>query len=252
MMNRIRIAGCSQLQAAHKLLPPLLSAWCRDWCLQETAEPLAADIKVASDRAPQEQLQQAHWLAFSADQGSVLLGTDGLGAWRELLFGAMVADVPDDAVAQSLIQQAQDDLGARLARVLNVAMLRAADAKAITPYRRGSGWLSVRAEINGAVLELLVELRLLDGYLPKGRDGATPAALARREEAIGNVPVKLVVRLPLAEVPIERLQGLQVGDILRGEVTLDTPFQLQTERDALVGRGYWGRQNDRQAIQLTQ
>lgn len=251
MMNRIRIAGCSQLQAADKLLPPLLSAWCRDWCLREAAEPLAADIKVASDRAPQEQLQQAHWLSFSAEQGAVLLGTDGMGVWRELLFGAMVTDVPDDAVAQSLIQQAQDDLGVRLARVLNVAMPRVAEAKAITPYRRGSGWLSLRAVINGAVLELLVELRLLDGYLPKVQGGAAPATLARREEAIGDVPVKLVVRLPLAEVPIERLQGLRVGDILRGEVTLDTPFQLQTERDALVGHGYWGRQSDSQAIQLT-
>lgn len=250
-MNRFRIAGRSQLQAARDSLPSLVLGWCRDWCLQEATESIAADVREASERTPEEQLPHGHWLSFSTEPGKLLVGVARSEAWRELLFGAMTEGLPDDAVAQSLIKQAQDDLGVRLARVLNVAIANVDEAEVPMPYRRGSGWLSLRVEINGAALELLVELRLLDGHLPEVQHPKAPADLVSREAAIGAAPVKLVMSLPLAEVPIERLQGLRVGDILRGETPLDTPLQLMTERDLLVGHGYWGRQGDCQAVQLT-
>lgn len=247
-MRTLGFIGKSRLEGAQALIPGLVKNWHEQWCFDAQALCVVecSDEVVLTEQAA---LAPLSWQKAQGKTGALWLSSCQATAWQCAIFGSLAKDVPSDATAEHLLKQAQLALVNGLLTGLQqgaVATLTTESPCTLGGYM-GSR-LSLRISLQGGVLYLLMDAALLDHFLPPL---PVTKALTQRELAIGGAKVKLHVRIPLANLSIGELKGLNPGDVLRANASLTQPLQLATEKSKVVANGYLARQQEQLALQLT-
>ncbi len=243
-MGKLGFLGKTRLQQAQTVLPTVIEHWRNQWCFTDARQPVEVAIEAVSTSSHQAHFESLSWQR--ADVGAAQLRCGG--AWSELIYGVHANEVPGDATARHLLTHAQLALINSVIEALGhkpvTQLLSDASGAKTGPF---SNRLLVRLGTPKDELYLLVDAELLNGFLPV-RPSTT--ALVERKAAIGGAKLKLHVQLPLTRLPINDVQDIKVGDILRGDASLGQPLHLATAAGQIVANGYLARQHEHLAIQL--
>lgn len=248
-MRQFGFVGKMRLEAAQRLLPEAVSTWRSQWCFGHGAEA-ASPLVIEAEAVPDDvALATMYWLHVEAGDGCFWLGTRGASAWHRLVMGDHADDAPVDAVAEHLQHQARLGLANTLLSELQLATVDvlATGSLPVVPGAVCSPQILLMLRGAGEELFILLDALLFNSHLP------TPEAkqpLVARSSAIGSARIKLRVTLPLSEVAVADLSGLQVGDILKAETPLTQAFHLMTDRDTPLAKGFLARTQTRLALQL--
>lgn len=242
-MKRIMIAGSSHRTLAEKILIPALLDWVKVWCLLDDSDSwrIVEVISGRGDIRPDFPVQTGAAKSSFGDI-AVLAGVD---VWRGALFGPLLDGIPNDDIATHIGKSAYEDLFVRCFLALGVEEY-AVDGAAITFEH---GYVRISVEVNKAILTICVELSLLDRKISLEKYASIPD-LIRRDEALAETNVELLVEMPLLEVAIEDFLGLKPGDIVRGNIGLSSPFWVKVGDHKLPIKASLGLQNNHKAIKL--
>lgn len=243
-MRKLGFLGTTRLTHAQTVLATVTDQWREQWCFSDARLPVAVTIDALNAAEAVTKLEALSW-QFAE------VGTSQLrcaGAWNELIYGAHIQDVPADATARHLLAHAQlaliNGLLEALGRKPATQLLHDAHTEKCSSL---SSELLIQLSTAKATLYLLIDADLLNSALPV-RPSKTP--LVDRKAAIGGAKLKLHVQLPLTHLPIEDVQDIKVGDILRGDASLGAPLHIATHPTQVVAKGYLARQQQHLAIQL--
>jgi hypothetical protein len=240
----IGFLGKSRLDGARQLLPEVLETWRTQWCFIDEQAPAVSQCSAESVLAQQTGMDTLDWQKAQGRAGAIWLAGQQSDTWRDLLFGPLAVNVPDDATRQHLLRQAQLALAnALLAELQQEGVTTLANEAPAMPGGPLGDRLALCLSVQSQQLYILIDAALLAHFLP-----ALPAhdPLHKRQAAIAKAKVRLQVRLPLGE-----MQDLRPGDVLRARTELAQPLSLATEQAKVVAEGYLVRQHDHLALQLS-
>lgn len=239
-MRRIGCVAASHHSIAERLLIDALKAWQMQWCVGYTTEPLLkTGGKASLDTVEQE------WHLSSCASGDLWVGAD----WVGLLFSHHRADVPDDAIRSRLVSAAQVALASCLHEALGVT--KEYPLQPGFPKELGVS-LDPRLLVTLCIgdnrsLYILLDVSLLDEFFQRvPRD----VALVPRANSIGSMRVNVRTCLSFASLAVEEVNGLEVGDVLQGNVSLLRPMTLTVDGDQAFAKGFLARRNNNLAVQL--
>jgi hypothetical protein len=241
-MRQLGFLGNTRLREAQSLLQPIIEGWRSQWCFADGKQLLTVVIEPVT--AVDTLAEQVTWQR--AEIGSSVVRC--AGAWTELIYGPHAHDVPTDATAKHLLANAQLALiNALLGGLGHKPVALLLNESALSKVSPLSSELLIRLFTPKATLYVLIDAELLNSFLPVRSNGK---ALVERKAAIGGAKLKLHVQLHLHSLPIDEVQDIKVGDILRGEDSLGHPLHLTTDSTHIVANGYLARQQDHLAVQL--
>ncbi|MFD2642008.1 FliM/FliN family flagellar motor C-terminal domain-containing protein [Pseudomonas japonica] len=242
-MRLLGFLGASRLAAARDTLPAQVEAWREQWCFADDAWSIECQAEQALDPAP------LHWLRATSPHGALHIAGRHADSWRRAVFGTHAGQLPEDASATHLLEQARLALVNILLQALGQAPVQ--DLSAAAPEAPGAALgprALLRIELGDNALYCLLDAALFDAALPPL---AAPPALVERKQAIGGARVRLTLQLPLTELALGDIDDLSPGDVLRAQARLDQPLTLASEPGDVLAKGYLARQQDRLALQLT-
>lgn len=117
--------------------------------------------------------------------------------------------------------------------------------------RPGSGCVSLEVQVGAALLPVVVAPQLAGQLIPKPHVKTGPNKPAARGAAIQRRTVTLDVELGHAELDLDALAGLQVGDVILFEQAAAEPLTVRLRQGETVCRGYLGLSDGAPAIQVS-
>lgn len=176
--------------------------------------------------------------------------------WRETLGASLWASEPaSGTLATTLMHACEHDLLGRWAAALSLAR---AGHEAPPPPQATAAWSgalvvdlpwAARLLLNLQAAEVLVQRRAAVPDAP-ARVTATEPPLTRVTQAAAASRVALRAELSPCELDVSTLQGLQVGDVLRIDHSLDAPLTVRDANGRAVFHGFLGRSRGFKAVEL--
>jgi len=246
-MRFLGFLGASRLAMAQQVLPAQVEEWRGQWCFASDA-PWQVRCDAEQALADAAQAAGLSWLRGQSARGALhVAGLHG-DSWTRAVFAGQAAQVPDDASARHVLEQARLALVNALLQGLGQEPVASLDAQA--PHAPGAA-LGSRAllhiDLGDSTLYCLVDAALLDPALPAL---AQAAALTPRKDALGGARIRLELSLPLAELALGDINDLSPGDVLLARTRLDQPLTLSSTQGAPLAKGYLARSQERLALQL--
>jgi len=243
-MRKLGFLGITRLQHARAVLPAVIEQWREQWCFTDARQPATVSIDAFSSVNVPADFEALTWQRAEVGFSQLRCA----GAWNQVIYGVHAQDVPTDTTARHLLTHAQLTLINSLLEALGHKPVVQLPNDVQTMNNNGlSSQLLIKLSTPKTALYLLLDADLLDSVLPV-RVAKTP--LIERKAAIGGARLKLHVQLPLTRLPIEDVQDIKVGDILRGDASLGAPLHIATSPTQVVAKGYLARQQEHLAIQL--
>ncbi|MTV41463.1 FliM/FliN family flagellar motor switch protein [Duganella radicis] len=248
------LLGASLLERVHRAADAAIERWCGDW--GAARGDLVLECVRAWDGA-QQLPAQATWRAPWADGDASVAQAweaDMPAQVQRLLFGAdrqyapvaMAAPIAADAG-----RAAWRDLHRALLSALLPAGVAAGDDSAPPPadwrYASGAVLLVLRVAKQACFL-LLNHAAVLRHAEPA--QGVVPLASLNYTALLGDLPLKLPVRLGSAQVDLGSLVRLAVGDVIRLDTLADRALTVRSHAGTALFDGYLGRVDDNMALEL--
>lgn len=232
--------GSTRLQNARRLLPEAWLSWCKEWCFNAVNH--TQDIIHVSE-AGAEQIKHAEWVCAELSDGKIWVGYGSNLDWHGQVF-AGIKELPNDAVAVALIEQAK--LALVNSVLAAIGMEKVTTVVQAVPSQSLYASSRVVMQIAESVITLVIDASLLNQFLPVSQP---QKVLNRRDDVIGSTRVSLRVYLPLERVSVAALDQLQPGDVLPTAAPLSQRFQLVLP-DGPQASGYLVRHNSQRVLQL--
>lgn len=245
-MRFLGFLGASRLAMARQVLPAQVEEWREQWCFAgEERWQVRCDGEQALSLA--QQAGTVSWQRGQGSRGALHIASLPADGWKHAVFAGQAAQVPDDASARHVLDQARLALVNALLQGLGQEPLASLDDGA--PHAPGAA-LGSRAllhiQLGEVALYCLVDAALLDTALP----ALAPAALTPRKDAIGGARVRLQLSLPLAALALGDINDLSPGDVLLAQARLDQPLTLSSTQGTPLAKGYLARRQECLALQL--
>lgn len=240
--------GISRLNGAKSLLPATIEHWMRQWCFDAGGHAFSVTVEDASNVLIAQQYEASCWLELN---GSIWLNYDEITA-QKIIFSSYATQLPIDNTARTLLRLALESLlESVMTNLGHTTTVMFEEHQLDHPYRFGNALVIVIIKIQMLELRMFIDAKLLNQYLPK-RNNTLVRSLVKRQEAIAQTKVRINIALPLAEVQVNELSHLNIGDIIRGQVLLNQPFHVSIEDGLVIANAHLGRQQQKIAIQLTE
>lgn len=246
-MRFLGFLGASRLNMARQVLPAQVDEWREQWCFGD-AEQWAIHCDGEQVLANHEQALGLAWQRAQCPRGAMYVAGLRADSWTRTVFAAQAAKVPDDASARHVLEQARLALVNGLLQGLGQEPVASLDDEA--PHAAGAALGSralMQIELGDTALFCLIDATLLEPALPAL---AKPTALTQRKDAIGGAKIRLSLALPLAELALGDINGLNPGDVLLAAARLDQPLTLSSSQGAPLAKGYLARRQECLALQL--
>jgi hypothetical protein len=226
-----------------------VTAWLEEWSAAPDVSSVQLEETVVVPLSPDEARvirigpEEARWmLAIGTDDQRVL------GNWL-----AGVETVDGEALAGQVAIEALRDLVAQLAACAGHA--DAPEDHGQGPWPAGAvrgelGAVGIRVTIGAASLVLACERAVVDAISPCLASVASTPALVERQASIGNASVEIAAVLDFGSMSAPELFDLQVGEVLIGECTLDTPTRLIATGAVLLAQAAMYKTGDRRSVAL--
>lgn len=224
-------------------------AWLAEWAVAPDASAVQLEEADVAPPSPDE----AHVLHAGPETARWMLaiGLDDrrmLGNWL-----AGVETTHDGALAEQVAIEALRDLATQLAACAGHTDTPQEQGRKPWPVgavRSELGAVGMRVTIGPASLVLACERAVVDAIGPcTGRAGSNPL-LTERQASVGNAFVPIAAVLDFGSMSAPELFDLQVGDVLIGECTLDTPTRLMAPGSVLLAKATMYRTGDRRSVAL--
>lgn len=236
-MKRIVLAGAAHVAAAREVLSPVLAAWAQHWCLGGETNCRVQQVEAG-------EAAGVCAIGHSVFGDAVLMA--GEAAWRQALFGSVLALVPEDATAARIVQAARDALLADVFAALGREGRQ--QEPMVLPVTAG-GQVFIFVMVNRACLWLCLDAQLLDDLVEKPALAGC-VDLVPRTAAVASATVELRVEISLIKVEVGEFLGLKVGDIICGEPGLGAAFSVRVGDTILPLRAALGAKDGRKAVRL--
>jgi flagellar motor switch/type III secretory pathway protein FliN len=249
----------SRLRAVSARLSSLCHLWCADWgfydaaftieCVRAWESPILTDFT---------DLTSAGW------QRSY--GVDGAMAWmawqadfeRQLQRCMFAPDRIDSSatvtgIAASAARQALQDLVGRMAILaeLGVENVKPKMHPPASFLAYASGALLITVTVSGQALTCLFGCPCLESLVGQSDVNVTKlSVLTQRKQAIGNVPLRLMVEAGQAEVTVGNLMILAIGDVIRLNRSIDAPLSVQIPPGQRLFDAHLGKRGDMMALEV--
>lgn len=241
-MRRIVLAGAAHVAAAREVLSPVLATWAQRWSLGGAANCRVLQVEAGWPLAGEAAGVRA--IGRSALGDAVLMAAEA--DWRQALFGAVLALVPEDVTAARIAQAARDALLADVFAAQGIEwLLQESPSLPSTPGSK----VFLAVMVNQARLWLCLDALLLDARVESPAP-ADHVDLVTRTAAVNSAVVELRVEIPLFKVEMNEFLGLKAGDIIRGEPGLGAAFSVKAGDTILPLRAALGAKDGRKAIRL--
>jgi hypothetical protein len=243
-----RLRGRRHLNALRVHLQQRLVEWTGTWLahadlpgleIRSVSKPDGADLRLRCMSAA-----DGRWLAlgWAADGGFTAVGR---------MLGA--ASAVRGRLARDLGEQALRDLGRRL---IDSDGFETSPESLPLPeevWLPGAGGIAVDASFPGFALHLVIGGAVVDDLLrdccPARPSEALPP-LSSLVMAMGAQPVPLNVSLGVAELPLQAVATLRIGDVIRLDKPLGEPLALSGPEGAELCPVALGRRRGKLAVQL--
>lgn len=246
-MRFLGFLGTSRLAMARQILPAQVEEWREQWCFAGDA-PWQVQCEAEQALTACGQAAGLAWQRAQGTRGAVHIASLQGDGWTRAVFAGQAAQVPDDASARHVLEQARLALVNALLQGLGQEPVAGLSDDA--PHAPGAALGSralLRIERGDSTLFCLVDAALLEAALPVP---AKPVALVQRKDAIGGAKIRLDLALPLAELALGDINDLAPGDVLLARARLDQPLTLSSTQGAPLAKGYLARSQARLALQL--
>jgi flagellar motor switch/type III secretory pathway protein FliN len=162
----------------------------------------------------------------------------------------------EDGLVGEIVIEALGDLAARFSgeRIAGIPAQSTVGQFALPAMRMpGSGVLCLQIGMRDFVMNLwisaeLVRPSIFGGKMHKESDGEP--ALFPAAEALGRQTVPVQVMLGNAELTLDALCSLQVGDVIRLDENLSAPSRVAFAQSGVACKGFLGQKNGNLAVQL--
>ena len=250
-----KLYGESELSLAAERVAAVIRAWLEKWT---TIDPTLLHVEVAP--CSEQGAAQDPWkIAAASAESSIALSAEP--EWLRLLPALLTGQEGESPQPGSLGSALADDvlrdlflqlLGHSGVKVGASLQCRTA-AIPRNASRDGSGFLCVIANLaNDRQLRLLFWPDVAGHFSARSRSPGTRAALRTAEQALERRPVKLEVAIGEAELTLDELQTLAIGDVIPLKRGLHEALTLQMDSTTPVCRGYLGRVRGQVALQISQ
>lgn len=238
-MNKLVVPGHSHFECAKETLSPLVGHWLLKWCLDSRLPSVSsAGLVVRIDG----QSDLDHLASASSDLGSISLYAVADG-WRRCIWGDLLEDVPEDAVARSLEKAAVDDL-------LTKSFITLGGVAPVS-HAANHSWFMMGVDINvgdDVVFRMLVDPALVSPQVPVSC--ARVEEICLRDSALPDVSVDVYVDGPAFTLSATDLLGLRPGDVLASSMVLDEPLRLRVNEKILPVAAFLGTSSGNKAVKL--
>ncbi|MGD9364152.1 MAG: FliM/FliN family flagellar motor switch protein [Desulfobacteraceae bacterium] len=236
-----------------------VSTWAADWFPRQCRSMVtAAPISETVDEHRQSygicfsDTFGEHWVICSIDEdcrkhlGAMLLGGHDI----------LVEDPSPDGIAYGLIGAALLDLVNRLMPLTDGEYAAQQDTvEALLPekaFEPGNEALNLKVDINSACIHLWLPIR---SVLPRvemvwSEKPSNSGELDRPVDAIGGQKLNFEILLGSAELTLDMVSKLRVGDVIRLDKDLQAPLSLSFEKSPVRFSGYLGKQHDHFAFRI--
>lgn len=247
-MRFLGFLGKRRLDAARDLLPPQVEAWRQHWCFSNEAQAWRVSCDEERNLGEAALAGALDWWQADVEAGALHIAGSSADSWQHLVFGAHAGQVPDDASARHLLEQARLALVNALLQALGQAPVDSLTAQPpVAPGAPLGSRALLRIELADIQVHCLLDAALLNLALP-----ALPAQnpLVERKNALGKARITLRLHLPLVELALGDINDLSPDDVLRARAQLDQPLALATEHGEALAKGYLARSQGHLALQL--
>ncbi|GEM_PF-4661203 len=230
-----------------------LDKWQDEWC----AAPVPAIVKIMD--AGSANTLDAIWKLYRAAAQigvAVVLQSDWTLGAKSLITGTRAAAEANGELGSLTVNQFLRSLAMALLHKPGTVAGKeppvielGADDDHVASVADG---VRVRCEIGADnAFELYLWAGLVESWIANiDRPDTRSATLTRAAEAIHGRSVSLEAVLGEAELTLDELQTLGIGDVIRLDRKLEEPLTIRLS-DAAICAGYLGTAGDRKAVQLT-
>lgn len=249
MLTRFRLLGPSALATLSENVQTVVAAWQSDWFVPT---PAAATVNIAVyrfDGADLERAAEYQWRVAEAGALALYLGTPSRALSR--LAGSFLSDSALDYEHPLLDAVTYDALDDLLDRFLPMQKTTATDPHLSPPpefARAGSGCSRVMLTVNDITLELWLNAAMTLQLAPQTT--TDDVALVAADSCLQNQPVTLSIELDLGTVSADRLETLQVGDVIATSMPLHNTFSVVLPRTGRIASGRLGKRAEKCVVVL--
>lgn len=260
-----RLWGTSALHVLNDKANEAIRAWIDAWFAAPPAL-LVDGVQMRAARGPLGGTVEDHWWRIIGPQPywvGLHIPTGARRAIAEGLHGFRQAGpLPDrsSSVSQQSLNRAILDLGQRLLMTFGVT-LESGAARTVqqspvpSVWDKGSGAIMAEMQSGGEKLILLLPPELTIQPVT-GHQSAQTRPLAARSDSLDSQSVRLRAWVGTAELRLDAMQSLRVGDVVRLDCGIDQPLRLLLDapgrEERLLAKGYLGTAQGRRAVQLMQ
>lgn len=259
-----RLLGATALNALDDKANDAIRGWVDAWFAAPLPPSATDGVRVRTTTPSDfEGATEDHWWRIIGPHPHWLglhIPTGARRAIAERLHGFQSGPLPDrsSSLSQQLLNRVFLDLGQRLLTAYGVT-LESGVARIVqqTPvpsvWQRGSGAVVAEMQSGGEKVILLLPPELTVKPLSENqpRQGAP---LAARGDSLDSQAVRLRAWVGTAELRLDAMQGLRVGDVIRLDCGIDQPLRLLLDvpgrEERPLARGYLGTAQGHQAVQL--
>ncbi|KQQ96166.1 FliM/FliN family flagellar motor C-terminal domain-containing protein [Massilia sp. Leaf139] len=250
------LIGASALASIESAVMPALHAWAGEWGIVHDA------VSVGARRAYEHGVQDGlAWSCSYAQDHHAYFGwhpasTEGLCA---LMFPPDIAPAQQDAAMAQLAPAAARQAMEALAMALTAVAFpgggrspasRTAPGAAL--YARGAGAVVLSIAVGSVRASLLLDgacVRALAA--PAGALHLPPLGKIDLQGALAGTGLTLDLTVGSAQVGLNHLLALAVGDVIRLDTSVEQPVALRLPSGAAVLNGYMGKSGGQLAVELT-
>jgi flagellar motor switch/type III secretory pathway protein FliN len=239
----------------------LLQDWADDWGMSGVSlSAVQPVIGFGEGGSPESvlayKIDDGKWALFIQDKelfedmGSLLLHDNRVRPRQGLLKDSVVTDIIMQALAELACRLSGSDVSDRSSPVESTLRQHVSPLTNLS----GSGIVYLEVRISDSTMRLWISAQLAQALASadavavdqdNGLDSLIPAG-----EALGGQTVPVQVTLGNAELTVDALCSLQVGDVIRLDESLNEPARVAFAQSETACKGFLGQKNGNLAVQL--
>lgn len=252
-----RLLGESECRDLAQALAEPTSAWAADWFSMSPA----VDVRVgnidmdslAADAAREcwtagEGDAWAAILPSAAARKAVLARIQGGGEGVAETLSPVAARLADSCLERLIAALLPRGTDAAAAKTDSVGKMRAGELA----LSHGGGAVAGELMLDRCTVPFFLGPALVERYVPFIQSVLDGPPLARRSEGLGKESVRVQVTAGAAELTLDELSRLSIGDVIRLDRKVEEGFAvgLAGGQAQSIGRSLLGTRNERKAIRL--